>query len=416
MAQTVANLTDVMKQVWTSDRLEKQFYDENPFLKRLETIEADVIGRTATVPIHKGRNGGYTSTGSAGGSLNPAGQQSVDTADYTLVQHFEQIALQFGVLNQSVGGSSSVVDALDLEITGALSDIMRQCTRQVVTNSDGIIAACDTGGASATVELLTPSATAYGYDAIVRGWLYPGLQVDIGATGNTDSIVAGATIVSVKEDATDPDITIDSSVSTTSGTDFVYIANPNSGTAANTELNGLRAMVNTSGAVGGLNPATSGEEFWTAAARDTSTTVLTIDLVESLTRAVHQKTGKAPDYILTSLKQQGALYLLLQNQVRWAGEAKMGIGNVDQPTWAGMEINAHPDVLNTDFFVLTIGDLIRVVGKGHPKPVWMSDISGTGRGLQWQPDTTSFKDALAYAFQIGIQRRNSLAAATGLTA
>lgn len=414
MAQTVANLTDVLKEAWTSDRLEKQFYDKNPFLERLEKLPATMIGEKAIVPIHKGRNGGYTSVGAAGGSINPAGEQSVDAAEYTLVYHWHQIALETGALNQSVGGSTSVVVAKDLEVQGAVSDMRRQAMRQIVTNGDGILAACDTGGASATVELLTDSATSYGYQAIVRGWLHAGLPVDIGTTADTDTLITGEAIVSVSESSTDPDIVMTTSISTTSGTHFVYVANPNSASAANTEMNGLRNIVNTSGALGGLNPSTASEAFWKAADRDTSTTVFSLDLALDLARKVAMKTGEQPNYVLTSLKQQQNLYSLLQNQVRFAVDGKLGAGAVDGVSWNGMDIHATVDVLDQDWFCFDI-DSLKLITGGIKKPTWASDLGGQ-KGLQWQAGTTSFKDAVVYPLQFGTVRRNAAAAATALTA
>lgn len=416
MAQTVANLAEVLKEAWTSERLEKQFYDENPVLERFQKFPATTIGEKAIVPIHSGRSGGYTSTSAAGGSLNAADEQKVDTAEYTLVYHWFQVALETGALNQSVGGDTSAVVAKDLELQGGISDSAKQCMRQVVTNGNGILAACDTGGPSTTVELLTPSATSYGYDAIVRGWLYPGLTVDIGATSNTDSVVAGATITAVKEDATDPDITIDSSVSTTSGTDFVYIANPNSGTAANPELNGLRSMVGSStDALGGLDPDTAGEEFWKPAFTDSTTTTLSLDLLLRMQRAVKQKSGKPHTFNLTSYKQESAFYALLQNQTRFSGDSQ-GAGADSNPKWNGMEIMAVPDVLDTDWFMLTIEDMIRIVGKGIQSPTWVSDLEGSGGRLRWGAGTTAFSDAVVHPFQVGMKRRNRSAACIGLTA
>lgn len=421
MAQTVSNLTDVLKEAWTSDRLEKQFYDENPFLERIEKMSAETsnsrIGEKAIVPIHKGRSGGYTSTSSAGGSLNAADEQKVDAAEYTLVYHWFQIELETGALNQAVGGSSAAVVAKDLELQGAIADTRKQAMRQVVTNSDGILAACDTGGASTTVELLTSSSTSYGYDAIVRGWLYPGLPVDIGTTADTDTIATGSVITAVKEDASDPDITISDSVSTVSGTHFVYIANPNSTSAANTELNGLRSMVgSTTSALGGLDPDNAGEEFWKPAKVDTTTTVFSLDLALDLQRAVFQKSGKYMSYVLTSLKQQSAFYSLLQNQVRFQGDMKLGAGNAGGVTWNNMEVNALPDVLDSDWFCLTIEDFVNVTGQGITKPTWVSDLEGAGGRLRWKQGNTSFVDAVVYPHQIGLKRRNTHAAATGLTA
>lgn len=414
MAQTVSNLTDVLKDAWTQDRLAKQFYDDNPVLDRMQSLEATTIGLQAQVPIHKNRNGGYTSVAAAGGNLNAAGNQQVDQALYTLVYHWHTVQLETAALAQAAGGDSSVIAAKDLELQGAIADMKRQCTRQLATNGDGKLAACATGGASTTVSLATDTAAIYSYGALVRGWLHVGQVVDIGATNNTDSIVAGATISAVAVSSSAPTITIDSSVSTTSGTDFVYIANPNSGTAANTEMNGLRNIVNTSGALGGLNPSTAGEEFWSAAARDTSTTALSLNALLNTSRAVRQNTGKKETYNVTSLKQEQAFYELLQNQVRFGGNSVDAGVNAH---WNGMEVVALPDILDTDWFCLTIEDFIKISPKGiASKPTWATDLAGTGGSFQYAAGTTHFDNSVVLPMQLGVKRRNSHAALTGLTA
>jgi hypothetical protein len=72
--------------------------------------------------------------------------------------------------------------------------------RQIVTNGDGIVAQCATGGASATISLIaSPSGTAWGYDAIVRNWLRPGAVIDVGTTADTDSLITAGTVTAVAE-------------------------------------------------------------------------------------------------------------------------------------------------------------------------------------------------------------------------
>jgi hypothetical protein len=313
MADTATSLADVLKEAWTSNRLQKQFEDAAEPLKRIQKVQATQIGKQAQVPI-----------------------------------------LEFSALNQAGGkNAQAVIASKDLAIESAMSEVGKQCVRQLVTNGDGIVAQCDSGGASATVELVaSPSGTYYGFDAIQRGWLHVNGIYDIGASTDTDSLVAGTTLTGIKEDSTDPDIIQGTSITTTKDTHYVYIANPNSGTLANTETNGLRNIVNTSGALGGLNPATAGEEFWSAASRDTTTTVFSLDLALNLQRSVLQKSGK---------------YF-------------------------------------TD------------VWTGYKQPVWASDIEGSGGRTRWAQNATNFVDAIFHAYQIGVQRRNTQAGATGLTA
>ncbi len=415
MGQTVANLSAVMKEVYTSSTLKKQFYDENPLLEKIKQVEGTVIGRKATVPIHNKTNGGYTSVGAAGGSLNPAGQQGITTATYELVYHWMQCQLETGVLNQSTGGATSQVDALAFEMDGAISDMSRQISRQLVNDGSGRIAQCAATSASTVVNLQPAASGGRGAGAIVREHLRVGLPVDIGTIADSDSAGTGLYIVDVDEVA--PSITLSSAV-TTSTSDFVSIANPNSTTAPDPELNGLRNIAgSTTAPLGGIDPTTTGNKFWKPAVVDTTTTTWTIALGTKLQRNVFQKTGKYDVTVLTSPRQAEVFYSTLQNQVRFSGEMGMGAGNVGGMvglSWNGQGINVMPDIYDSDWFMITLSDLIRVTGK-YKDPTWVSDIEGAGGSLRWQQGTTSFTDAVCWPFQIGAERRNTHAAATALT-
>jgi hypothetical protein len=418
MAQTATTLLSVLKESWTDDQLVNQFESGNGPLARIEATKGTMIGKQAQVPIHKSRNlAGYTSVGAGGGSLNTAGSQGVDQATYTLVYHWLSVALDTSALVQAGGNNAqSVIAAKDLEIENGVENVRHQCTRQLMTNGDGIVALCGTTSSSTTVVLgASPSGTRYGYDALVRGWLGVGSLIDIGTTADTDVVVTGTTVSAISAVAATPTITIGTSVSTTADTHAVYIANPNSATAANSEINGLRNIVNTSGAVGGINPATAGEEFWQAASRDTTTTVFSLDLALTLQRSVMQQSGKPQTDVWTGLKQQANFYSLLQNQVRFSSDTEATAGSVNTVKWNGMTVDAFPDVLDSDWYCLTLSDFVRITG-AMGGPTWASDIEGSGGRTRWQADTTTFKDAVVYPVQVGCRRRNTSAAATGLTA
>lgn len=418
MAQTATSLASVIKDIWTSDRIQKQFESANAPLSRLDSVQGTMIGTQAQVPIYNNRSGAYTSVGAAGGSLNPALAQQVTQATYTLVYNWFQTELETSALAQAGGGMQSIVAAKDLEIQGGLENTLHQMTRQLVTNGDGIVASCASGGPSTTV-LLTPAASEsnslYGYSALKRGWLFPNQTVDIGTTADTDSLVTATTISAVSLSTTAPSITIGSSITTVSGTNFVYIPNPNSATAANPELNGLRQIVNTSGALGGLNPSTAGQEFWQAASRDTATTVLSLDLLLSMQTAALQNGASAEKLELwTGFKQRQNLYSLLQNQVTFNGDGSLGAGSVN-PSWNGQKLSAYADILDTDVFQVDLGAFVKITaGNGFDKPRWASDIQGSNQGAIWKQGATSYVDALCYPLQVGVQRRNTLAAATAL--
>lgn len=415
MAQTVANMASVLKDAWTSDRLAKQFYNKNPLLDWIGEVQATMIGLQAQVPIHKYRSGGSTSTGPAGGTLNPAGNQQTDQALYTMVYLWHQVQLEVAALNQSGGNAQAIIGAKDLEIQGAIDDISKQASRQIANNGDGLIAQCTTGGASTTVNLLPQASGGLGYDAIVRGWLFPGLPVDIGTTVDSDVIVTGSAITDVSEDPVTPTITIGSSVSTTSS-HFVSIANPNSATATNPELNGLRNIAASTGSLGGINPASAGQSYWKPAKFDTTTTTFSLDLMVDLQRAIFTKTGDWMTHVMTSPKQMANFYLTLQNQVRFTGEQGLGAGGVGNTvglSWNGMGVNVIPDIVDKEWYFVSRPDLVKIFGN-IKKPTWTSELEGNGEGLRWAQGNTNFVEGLVFPLQVGAQRRNTHGGATNL--
>ena len=419
MAQTIANMASVIKDMWTSERIQKQFYNKNPLLEKLRAAagtKVDQMGLQAQVPIHAQRAAGYTSVAAAGGSLNPATQQTTAQATYTLVYHWFQIALEAAVLNQTEGGARSIIAGKDLEMQGAVDDVSKQISRQFARNGDSILAECATKASNVVIDLVTPANGGHGYDALVRGHIYVGMVIDVGTTADTDALATGVTITAISESPTAPTITTGTAVATTAGTHFIYWANPNSATAANPEVNGLENMVGTA-TFGGINPATAGNEYWQSFV-DTTTTSFSLDMALNLQLKVFQKDGSYNSNVFTSAKQMANFYSVLQNQVRFAGDMKLGAGGVGGLVgldWNGIGVNVLPDIYDADWFHVMMEDIVLVQGS-IKKPTWVSDLEGAGGDIRWVQGTTGFGNAVVWPMQVGLQRRNRMAAAKSLTA
>jgi hypothetical protein len=408
-AESVSNLSDLLKEVWTQDRLERQFYDGTRFADKIERTNKYTIGRQAQVPLETALPGGTTTTLAAGSAaLNAADTLHVDRAEYVLSYLWQQVALETAAMAQADSvGARSTVDSVDQTVQSNVLALRKEFNRQVVSNGDALIALTTGTASSADVAL---STTGYGYDAIVRGWLRPGMTVDIGTTANEVSITADKLITAVTESSTAPVVTLESSV-TLSGTTYVSIANNRSGTTSK-ETGGLRSYVGSATTtVGG----TAGGGYWQPAKVDTATTLPSLDLMLDLQRAVYQKTGKYPTYITTSAKQAANLYAQFQNQVRFADDGGKA-GNVAGFTWNGLDINPDPDIPDRELYMLDLDAFLLVTDGKFGKPTWVSDIEGSGGRLRWAQGTTQFKDAITYPVNLAIKRRNSSAAAIGLTA
>lgn len=419
MAQSIASMTSVIMDMWTSKRIQRQFYNKFPLMDKLQAAvgtKVDGMGLQAQVPIYSGRGAGYTSTAAAGGTLNPATNEATAQATYTMVYHWFQIALETAVLNQTEGSARSIIAGKDLEMEGAVDAVGRQVSRQFARNGDGILAELATKGSNVVMDLVTPANGGHGYDAIVRGHIYVGMPIDVGTTADTDALGTGLIITAISESPTAPTITTGTAVATTAGTHFIYWANPNSATLASPEVNGLENSIGT-GTYGGLNPATAGNEYWQSFV-DTTTTSFSLDMALNLQLKVFQKDGSYDSQVFTSAKQMANFYSLLQNQVRFSGEMGMGAGRVGGLVglnWNGIGVNVMPDIYDADWFHVMLEDFVLIQG-AIKEPTWVSKLEGAGGDIRWVQGTTGFGNACVWPFQIGMQRRNRSAAAKSLTA
>lgn len=417
MPATVASYLDVAKEVWTDDEMVKQFYDENPWLDRLEKQQRTIIGKQAQVPIHRGRAGGTTVLDAAGGTINPPSNEIVDQAQFTLAYNYFPVGVEFGVLNQVTGGAQHIAEGLEHTMSSGIQNLRNQVTRQFLTG-DGIVAACDTGGASTTVELASlaqiGAGQVSGADATGLGWLSVGDVVEIGTASDTDTLVDGGTngtITAVNDDPDNPSITIGASISTTLGTHFVALSGSRGAAGTSVvESAGLKTIAGTlNNVVGGVDANV--DKYWNPSLVDTTSSLPDLPLLLKMGRRVARKTGKNNVFLLTSLLQLDNIYQFLQTQVRFSGDRELGAGASETVRWRGMEIHAFPQVPENVLYFLDMDSLEIVLGK-YTKPTWLSDVGGVG--MVRSPNKTLFEDTVAYPLGLATKRRNSFTAAVNL--
>jgi hypothetical protein len=393
MAATLTAYNAALKRIYPHERLEEQLYQDTPVLSKIEKTERFSIGELARVPLHVSRNGGYTALPAGGGTLNTAGNQGLNKAEYTYTHHHQPIAIQGDVLDQTNGNSLSVANVLTTEVDGALTDLRRALQRQLYLNGDALIARCK---ASDTNDV---DLNYSGVEAITRGWIYEGMQFDLGTTASETAIVDGGTVTAVAADQ----FTSDSGNVTTEGTTH-YVSHKNARTGTTSyEMNGLRNIVSSTATLGGLTPSST--SIWQAANVDTTAQPLTLSLMLQQDQAVHQKTGKKADTVVTGLKQARKFYELLQQQVRFSGDGAIGAGDDEAPSWNGMKIFTDPDCWDEDMYFLQLKHLFLVA---IDKPYWQNKHTG-GDILTWSQGTDSYVAKISYRINLATDRRNAFA-------
>jgi hypothetical protein len=391
-----------LKETWTEERIAEQLYNDNPVLSRVKRLKNTQMGEYALTPIHIGRNWGFSTTSSSGGTLNSAGNQSYAQAQWSYTNQHVQVKIQGSAIDQTKGDALSVASVVDEEVSGAVNDLNRNLSRQIFMDGSAQIAQCGTTSSSTTVQLNTTS----GYNAIERGWIGVGAKVDIGTASNPTSLASGVGITAV--DLANSTITIDGSAISTTSAAFVSLKGTRSGSTSY-EMNGLRNIISTSATLGGLAPASYPE--WVAAGVDSTSQAITLALLYTQNSVIAQKTGKPADFVITGLKQQRKAYTLLQAQVRYANDNSTPTGGVDGVDINGVKLFAVPDCQNEAVYFLTIGDLFTV---SAGDPYWQSRITG-GETLAWVQGEDAYAGKITTRMQLGVRRRNSHAALTGLT-
>ena len=319
MAASVSTIDNILKEVWTEERVAEQLYQDNPILSRVKKLKNSSTGQQAQTTIHTGRNEGFSLTSSAGTTaLNAATNQSYAQATWNYKHAHQQVAIDGAAIDQSNGDVNALASVIDEEMTGALNDLNRKISMYLQIGSSGYVAQCGTTSSSATITLNSTDAT----NAFERGWLDVGTIVDVGTTSSEASLVDAQAITGLS--TANGTITTATSA-TTSSSNYVTIANTRSGSTSYA-INGLPDIVGTS-TFAGVDPSTY--TSWAAANVDSTSQALTLSLLYQQNQKVAQKTGKTPSYVVTGLKQQRKAYELAQAQVRFAGDNGLTVGSVD---------------------------------------------------------------------------------------
>src|SRR6185312_12682670 len=165
-------------------------------------------GRQVIVPLHKSRNSGVKSIAIDSGLLPAAGNQGTIQAKIPIKKTMGRIQVTADILKAASSDRGSFIRALELEQKFLVKDVSRQRNRQLAYFGQGTLATISAGAASATQALANPGNVTGTTNA--TRFMFVGLVVAF--TDPTGATLRGVkTITSISE----PNITVDSSVTTT---------------------------------------------------------------------------------------------------------------------------------------------------------------------------------------------------------
>lgn len=384
---TITTISNMLKDIYLGP-ITEQLNNETLILARLETRTQDFVGNQVVLPLHTGRSGGVGARGEDQ-DLPAAGNQVYKRAVYDTKNLYGRLRVTGPSMMKSRNDAGSFIPILRGEVDGLRADLKRDLARQFYGDGLGRLATCGTTTTSATVVLSSS-------EAIDKGYLYPGLPVDIGTAASPASLVSNEAIVSV--DASTPSITVSTSISTTSS-NFVSIAASRVDASTTYEIDGLQKMVATSGAVGGLNPATAGEEFWASLSISaTGGNVALDDFQQAFNRS--RLAGGEISAIITSFGVQRKYFNLLQSQVRYMDP---------QTLRGGFQVLEHmgkPIIADRDAPWGKAWFLDEQYIKVYSPQDWHF-LDEDGHTLKWVTGRDAWEAVLARYLNLGTNRRNT---------
>lgn len=306
-AFTNATLQPVMKNRYLGP-VQRQLADDILVHQLLQVDKENLDGLKGVVPLHVTRSDGIGARGELE-DLPPAGAQGYDKAEYNLAYHYGRIQVSGQAIHHTNTDAGAFLRALQSELDRIRIDLALDFARQTYGDGTGAIAQISTGVASATQTLTSE-------EAIVKGFLYVGMAVDVGTIADPDArttAVGGVVINDLIPGAT-PQVVLASSITSTTN-DFIFrrLYKASAGAGVVREMDaGLQKLITTSTSgvsVGGIDPSTAGKRFWDNI-RDTSASAIGLSRLMKISNRAVTAGAKAAEII--NITSPGGLRLLFE--------------------------------------------------------------------------------------------------------
>jgi len=371
-----ANLTvyDAILKEDYAPAIVEQLNSKTVLLKRLRRDSESIAGREFVVPVHGRRNEGIGARGESD-SLPTAGAQGYDNATYTPKYVWGQIGVTQVVIEHTRKDRGAFIRAVDSEVRGMARDMACDLNRMFFGDGTGLLETCGTTSNSTTVQLDA--------DAPMKH-LRVNMYIDILVKADGSAVAENRKITAI--DKTNKTITIDGAAVTTDNTHGVYRAG-NYGK----ETEGLQNIISDTGALGGIDPSTAGEEYWAAAVFDNGGTLRAIDetLMQKAFDAPSENSNGEVSLILGGFGVRRAYQNLLTSLKRYVKPMQLEGG------FSALEYNGKPFTVDKD----CLPNKIFFIDESHlslyqlAKPQWMTEDGGI---LKW--DTGTGYKAVYYWF------------------
>lgn len=399
MSATLTTVNGILKEVYEG-QINDQLNEERVLMKRIERTSDNVTdnigGKYVVFPVRSGRNHGISYRAESG-ALAAAGSQAYKAAQESLKYGYGRVKFTGQLMRLARTNPQSFSNALDEEMTGLKGDLAKDENRIAWGH-------VDQGGLGHTgilAELTSSPSSSTTFTVDTAQWLEVGMVIDIVNSGGPTVDVTGSTITAISGTT----VTVGAAISSTSG---YYVCRTGN---YNNEPYGLSNLVNSTGALHGLNPATSGQGFW-ASQLDTTTTTLTELAMISMADNIRTEGGAQISAVFCSLGVRRSYWNIQTGLRRYVEPKKFDGGLVGLSFMYGgkdVPVVEDPDAPASNMAMVTESE-IKVF---RDQDWYWEDIDGSI--FKWVSGYDIWEALMKQYWQLGTHKRNAHGRFTALT-
>jgi hypothetical protein len=365
----------------------------------------DFMGNDFRIPVHMGRNQGV-GTRVEGATLPAPGNQGYLYITDTLKYNYGLFQVTGPLLRAAKVPGGAFERAMTSEMKRLTDDLKRKINIDAWGSGNGVLTTVGTGAASATQTLTTTVPFAIGD---VLNFYAPGFGTIRNTTGPR-------TVLAVTPGSLT--ITLDASVTTTTGDVIVRSSTDSTGAAASATINddvasgtinGLTNIIAATGALHGLNPATAGQGFWAASTIAAGGAIIGETLLRQLKDTIGLNSGSDEDLVWITTRGVRTRYAgTLTSLKRFTGDGTMKL----EGGFKALLFDDQPMVYDDQ---APVG---KAWGVNTEAMFWSQSqefdwLDEDGDVLKWNPRTDSWIGILAAYHNLGTFARNRHGVITG---
>ena len=307
MAATLTTIANMLK-VFYLPGMRRAINLGTPLFSQLRRNQENVVGTDFTIAIHSALNEGIGSRREMDTLMDPGEevyQKTILPSAYT----YGKMRISGQSIAASRNDAGAFARGLEHHITGIQLAVRREMERQIFGDGTAQLALVnDAALANATTVTVDNGLSA---TLGVRRRLRRNMIIDIwdstGATLKAQNIKITATSASANT------LTVASQV--TADDDAIIVRQGNRDTNGGKEMMGITGIVDSTGALQSLNPATGGQEFW-ASYESAVGGNITIPVMLEAVDEIEEEAGPQPNLIVTTAGIRRKYFDLLDDAVR----------------------------------------------------------------------------------------------------